>query len=297
MSSINTISAEKLARLTGTPKCPALIDVRIDEDFKGDPRFIPGAVQRPYESVREWATEFSARAAVAICHNGQKLSQEVAAWLRQAGAISADSLESGHQAWVDSGLPVVPAGKLPPRDPKGRTVWVTRARAKIDRIACPWLIRRFVDPAAIFLFISPVEVMGVAERFGGTAFDIEDVYWSHRDDRCTFDIMIEPWGLEIGPLRRLALIVRAADTARFDLASEAPGLLAASLGLSRLYSDDLEQLEAGLALYDAFYRWCRDATGETHNWPVKSLAKTTPVSRSIATAREFTNWPAKKPGA
>jgi hypothetical protein len=98
-------------------------------------------------------------------------------------------------------------------------------------------------------------------------FDIEDVFWSHRGDLCTFDVMVDEFGLASEPLQRLATIVRAADTARFDLAPEASGLLAASLGLSRMYSDDLEQLEAGMLLYDAFFRWCRDATDETHNWP------------------------------
>ena len=144
---------------------------------------------------------------------------------------------------------------------------MTRARPKIDRIACPWLIRRFVDPRAVFLFVAPAEVDGVAERFDATPFDIEDVFWSHRGELCTFDVMVEEFGLATEPLLRLATIVRGADTARLDLAPEAPGLLAASLGLSRMYADDLEQLEAGMLLYDAFYRWCRDATDETHNWP------------------------------
>ena len=104
-----------------------------------------------------------------------------------------------------------------------------------------------------------------------TPFDIEgeDIFWSHRGEFCTFDVMVEEFGLATEPLKRLAIIVRGADTARLDLAPEAPGLLAASLGLSRMYADDLAQLEAGLSLYDAFYRWCRDATDETHNWPSK----------------------------
>lgn len=144
---------------------------------------------------------------------------------------------------------------------------MTRARPKVDRIACPWLIRRFVDPAAVFLFVAPAEVAMVADRFGATAFDVENAFWTHRGDRCTFDMMIAEFGLATEPLNRLATIVRGADTARLDLAPEAPGLLAASLGLSRMYADDLRQLEAGLCLYDAFYRWCRDATDETHNWP------------------------------
>ena len=137
----------------------------------------------------------------------------------------------------------------------------------MDRIACPWLIRRFVDPQAVFLFVAPAEVAAVGERFGAAPFDIEGVFWSHRGERCTFDVMLEEWGLATAPLNRLARIVRGADTGRPDFAAEAPGLLAASLGLSRMYGDDLEQLDAGINLYDAFYRWCRDATDETHNWP------------------------------
>ena len=159
-----------------------------------------------------------------------------------------------------------PSPRFPSRDLEGRTVWVTRARPKIDRIACPWLIRRFVDPSAVFLFVTASEVEAVAERFGAVPFDIENVHWSHRGELCTFDAMIEEFGLGTDALRRLGMIVRAADTDRLDLSPEAPGLLAASLGLSRIYSDDLEQLEAGMLLYDAFYRWCRDATHETHNW-------------------------------
>jgi hypothetical protein len=98
-------------------------------------------------------------------------------------------------------------------------------------------------------------------------FDIEEVFWSHRGELCTFDVMVEEFGLTSEPIRRLATIVRGADTDRPNLAPEVAGLLAASLGLSRMFNDDLEQLEAGMLLYDAFYRWCRDATGETHNWP------------------------------
>jgi hypothetical protein len=142
----------------------------------------------------------------------------------------------------------------------------------VDRIACPWLIRRFVDPAAVFLFVAPSEVPAVAERFGAAPFDVEGVEWSHRGELCTFDTMLREWGLETEALSRLAAIVRGADTARPDLAPQAAGLLAASLGLSRMHRDDLRQLEAGMALYDAFYRWCRDATEETHNWPAGKAA-------------------------
>jgi rhodanese-related sulfurtransferase len=266
MSSLTTISIDKLTRLVGTPKCPAVVDVRTEEDFAADPRLIPCAVRRPHGSASAWAGELSGRSAVVVCQRGQKLSEGVAAWLRHEG-VPAEVLAGGFEAWAKAGLPLVPEAKLPARDERHRTVWVTRARPKIDRIACPWLIRRFVDSAAVFLFVASAEVAAVAERFGAAPFDVENVFWSHRGETCTFDTMVEELGLGTEPLRRLARIVRGADTARLDLAPEVPGLLAASLGLSRMHADDLAQLAAGMTLYDAFYRWCRDATDETHNWP------------------------------
>jgi rhodanese-related sulfurtransferase len=266
MSSYQIISPEKLTRLLGTPHAPVLIDVRTDEDFAADPRLVPGSSRRPHAAAPDWAAGYSGRQTIAICQRGKKLSEGAAAWLRQAGAAS-EVLEGGFEAWRDARLPLVPQAKLPKADAQGRTVWVTRSRPKIDRIACPWLIRRFVDPQAVFLFVTASEVSAVAERFDATPFDIENVHWSHRGERCTFDLMIEEFGLSSAPLDRLGTIVRGADTARLDLAPEAAGLLAVSLGLSRMYADDLAQLEAGMLLYDAFYRWCRDATAETHNWP------------------------------
>jgi rhodanese-related sulfurtransferase len=260
------VTAQQLARRIGLPDAPLLIDVRIEEDAAADPRFLPGATRRSHHDVADWAGAFAGRDVTVICQKGLKLSQGVAAWLRHAGA-AAESLEGGFEAWRDAGLPLVSPAHVPPRDSAGRTLWVTRARPKVDRIACPWLIRRFVDPGAVFLFVAPAEVAAVADRFAATPFDIEGVFWSHRGELCTFDVMLDEFALHTPALDRLALIVRGADTARPDLAPEAAGLLAASLGLSRMHRDDLAQLDAGLALYDAFYRWARDATDETHNWP------------------------------
>ena len=270
MSSYNSISTEKLSRLIGTVNAPVLIDVRIDEHFAADPRLIPGAVRRSHLDVQDWAGGFAGKCVVVICQKGQKLAEGTAAWLRH-GNIAAEILEGGHLAWREAELPTVPSDKIPKRDGRGRTVWVTRERPKIDRIACPWLIRRFVDPAAVFLYVASAEVADVAERFNATPFDIENVFWSHRGELCTFDVMVKEFGLATPSLDRLAIMVRGADTARLDLSPEAPGLLAASLGLSRMYDDDLEQLSAGMLLYDAFYRWCRDAVKETHNWPTNKV--------------------------
>jgi rhodanese-related sulfurtransferase len=261
-----SISNDKLVRLIGTPNTPALIDVRTDEDFAADERLIPGAIRRNPHDAADWGKAFAGHSTIVVCQRGQNLAQGTAAWLRHVN-VRAEVLEGGFEGWKAAKLPLVPVSKLPPRDAQGNTVWVTRARPKVDRIACPWLIRRFVDPNAVFLFVAPPEVVAVGERFNAAPFDIEEVFWSHRGELCTFDVMIEEFALATPPLLRLAAMVRAADTGRLDLCPEAPGLLAASLGLSRMYDNDLEQLEAGIALYDAFYRWCRDATGETHNWP------------------------------
>jgi rhodanese-related sulfurtransferase len=266
MSSYTSISSDKLSRLIGTANAPTLVDVRIDEDFAADPSLIPGAVRLQHTQVQEWASQLTGQSVVVVCHKGQKLSEGTAAWLRY-NKVAAEILEGGHVGWKQADLPTVRGSKIPKRDGRGRTVWVTRSRPKVDRIACPWLIRRFVDPSAVFLFVASAEVESVAERFDATPFDVENVFWSHRGELCTFDVMIEEFGIASPPLQRLATMVRAADTGRLDLAPEAPGLLAASLGLSRMYDDDLEQLSAGMLLYDAFFRWCRDATRETHNWP------------------------------
>ena len=270
MASYNEITVSTLARLMGTPTCPVLVDVRIDEDFESDPHLVPGAFRHPFADVASLAPSLRGQNVVVYCQKGLKISQGAAAILR-TGGVHAEVLEGGHFAWRDAGQPMVPAEKRPPLNEDGRTVWVTRHRPKIDRIACPWLIRRFVDPRARFLFVSPSQVMNVAERFNATPFDIENVYWSHRGDRCTFDTMIEEFGIGHEALDRLAVIVRGADTNKHDLAPEAAGLLAASLGLSRMFRDDLEQLDAGMLLYDSFYRWARDAVQEGHDWPAASV--------------------------
>ena len=155
----------------------------------------------------------------------------------------------------------------------GADVWVTRVRPKVDRIACGWLIRRFVDPNAQFLFVSGSQVGAVAEKFNATPFDIEDVFFSHRGDECTFDTMLREFGLQSEPLQRLATVVGGADTDCLDLAPECAGLMAASLGLSRMYDNDIEQLGAGMLIYDAMYRWARDAYDEKHNWPAGSSSQ------------------------
>ena len=145
--------------------------------------------------------------------------------------------------------------------------WVTRARPKIDRIACPWLILRFIDRDAEFLYVPAPEVARVAAATGATPYDIPGVEMSHVGELCSFDAFLARYRLDDAALQQLATIVRGADTSRLDLARQAPGLYALSLGLSHVFADDHEMLRHGLVMYDALYAWCSACQAETHNWP------------------------------
>ena len=260
MPAPNTMTIAQLSRLIGLADAPAILDVRLPEDSALDPALIPGSRPHPFADVLDLVPALAGRRVVVACQRGAKLSEGAAALLRTRG-IAAERLEDGVAGWRAAGQPMVPLAAVP------GSLWVTRHRPKIDRIACPWLIRRFVDPAAQFLFVAPAEVPAVAKVFGATPFDIDGVFWSHRGEGCTFDTMVEEFCLRTDPLLRLATVVRAADTDRHDLAPQAAGLLAISVGLSRQFRDDLDQLAAGMTIYDALYRWARDGFEEGHDWP------------------------------
>ncbi len=264
MPSPNEITPAQLSRLIGTPQSPVIIDLCTDEDFALDPRLLPTAKRHPYSQITSLVEQHRQDRIVVYCQKGKKLSTGSAALLSNYG-LQVEVLLGGQFGWRDAQLPLVPEQKIPARNPDGQSVWVTRHRPKIDRIACPWLIRRFVDPDAQFLFVPPASVLDVAEKFDATPFDVEDVFWSHRDSNCTFDTMLEEFEIQTEPLQRLATIVRGADTNQHSLAPECAGLLAVSLGLSRMYKKDIEQLNAGMYLYDALYRWARDASDEGHD--------------------------------
>ena len=147
--------------------------------------------------------------------------------------------------------------------------WITRERPKIDRIACPWLIARFIDEQPEFLFVPTEDVLKLAAETGATPYDIPGVEMTHVGDFCSFDTFLRKYNLTDPALQQLAIIVRAADTSRLDLAPQAPGLMAISLGLSYNFADDHEMLKHGMVMYDALYAWCRDCQKETHGWPPK----------------------------
>ena len=242
---------------------PQVLDVRRVPAFEGNPNLIPGSVRCAPEDVEQHAASLEPwRPVVAVCVYGHEVSQNATATLVRLG-YAAGSLAIGIDGWCKEGGATV-AYRAPTR-------WVTRERPKIDRIACPWLIRRFIDPSAEFFYVPNAEVRGFAAANAATPYDIPDVEYSHRGPECSFDAFIRIHRIDDRALAKLATILRGADTGTLDLAAQAPGLLAVSLGLSRMIADDHAMLRWGMLVYDALYAWCRDAVGETHGWNPEAL--------------------------
>jgi hypothetical protein len=250
-----SISAATLRQSIRSSSPPLVIDVRRNERFRESPYLVKGALRRDPERVGEWAKTLPAAASVVVyCVHGHEVSQNV------ARALGARFLEGGIEHWREEG------GEVASKPKGAATRWVTRERPKIDRIACPWLIRRFVDPEAEFLYVPTPEVRKVAGEKDAVPYDIPEVEFSHDGELCSFDAFLAKFRLQDPALQALALIVRGADTNRLDLAPQAPGLAAISLGLSRNFSDDHAMLEHGMVMYDALYAWCKEGKNEVHTW-------------------------------
>jgi rhodanese-related sulfurtransferase len=245
------VSAADLYSRLGTAHAPLVIDVRKTDAFSADDKMIVGAIRRPPESVGRWITELLAdRPIVAYCVHGHEVSQGVVRVLREGGS-KAVYLEGGIAGWKDRFLPTrKKAGTLDAR-------WVTREHPKIDRIACPWLISRFINPRAEFIYVPAEDVVATAEAMNATPYDIRGVQFGHVGDHCSFDAIIHHFEIRDPALEHLALIVRGADTSRPGLTPQCDGLLAISHGLSANFPDDHEMLKRGMVIYDALYSWCR----------------------------------------
>ena len=267
-----SISPLKLWTMMATPRAPQLVDVRRRDIYESVAGLLPASIWREPTALADWiGTLDRTRSVVIACKAGKELSQNITAELRAVG-YDAAMLAGGQGAWHDAKLPLIDRKTTDRLIPKRPSTWITRRRPKIDRIACPWLITRFIDADARFLFVDPDYVEAAALEFGGIPFDIANVEISHDGERCSFDTLLKLFGLEHEPsLARLALIVRGADTARHDLAPEAAGLHAISLGLSALAGDDDHGLlRQGFGVYDALFAWLRFAADERHNWPAKA---------------------------
>lgn len=263
-----SISPEDLILSIGGASAPVIVDVRRRPVYDADDRVLPTAIWRDIQSLDHWVAELPAGAPVAVyCAHGHQVGQVAASRLHLAG-VEARYLAGGMDAWRAAGGPLVakradwcdPAATRPSR-------WVTRARPKIDRIACPWFVRRFVDRRAEIHYVEAEWVRDAAGDLGAVPFDIPGVELTHVGETCSFDTLVDAYGVTDPALRRVATIVRGADTARIDLAPEAAGLLAMALGVSAATTDDQDALRLGMTLYDALYAWARFAAAETHNWP------------------------------
>jgi rhodanese-related sulfurtransferase len=253
--SSTSVPVGELLRRFATARWPIVIDVRKEPAYVASRDRMPGAPDAVDAISPLFAPDTEV---VCVCVHGHEVSRGAAETLRKAG-LAAQYLEGGFEEWRSSGGPLRRADSRRSVPPLGGSRWVTRARPKIDRIACPWLVRRFVDPRARTDYLPESQVLAHAARTGALAFDLPGGTLTHEGERCSFDAFIDAFGLDDPALRRLAEIVRGADTSRLDLTPESAGLVALSVGLSRLFDDDLQMLEAGLTVYDALYAWCRDA--------------------------------------
>jgi rhodanese-related sulfurtransferase len=246
-----SISPEDLYARLGTQSAPIVVDVRRSERFANAERLIASAFHRAPEEVERWRKDLSGgRPVVVNGVQGRQVSQDVTAVLRAVG-VDAVYLEGGIAAWTEQGLPTRRnIGTSPGR-------WVTREHPKVDRVACPWLVKRFIDSSAEFIYVPANQVLAVAERTGATPYDVAGVAFTHEGERCSFDAILRAYDIRDSALECLAMIVRGADTSRHDLAPECDGLFAISRGLSANFPDDHEMLEHGMVMYDALYTWCR----------------------------------------
>ena len=256
-----SISASDLRARLSDKNPPIVIDARRRPAFMASEEMLIGALRRDPEKIGTWAKTLPAASNVVVyCVHGHEVSQRTAAALKELG-LNAGYLEGGlEEGWKQLGAPV-------DRKPaNSSTRWVTRERPKIDRIACPWLIARFVDPDAEFLYVPAKDVKSAAMEKQAIPYDVAEVHFTHDGDRCSFDAFLQHYRLADPALAELALIVRGADTGRLDLAPQAAGLAAISLGLSRNFADDHEMLKHGRVMYDALYRWCKEGKQEVHTW-------------------------------
>ena len=255
------ISPRELQTQLNGAQPPLVIDVRRTPAYRGANSLIAGALRRDPASVAEWSRSLPrARSVVVYCVYGHEVSQNAATALREAG-FSAHFLDGGiEEGWIGHG------GTVAHKPKDAATRWVTRERPKIDRIACPWLVTRFVDPDAEFLYVPAADVKRIAAERNAEPYDVADAAFGHVGEQCSFDAFIKAYRLSEPALDRLATIVRGADTGALQLAPQSAGLLAISQGLSRNFTDDHAMLKQGMVMYDALYAWCQEGLDATSMW-------------------------------
>jgi rhodanese-related sulfurtransferase len=261
-----SVSPSALYARLGTSMAPIVLDVRRNDAFEDDDKLVVGAFRRAPEEVSLWSNELPTdRPIIAYCSRGQEVSQGIAGTLRGAG-FDAAYLEGGLADWSHRNLPTRK------RLSAGEKNWVTREHPKFDRIACPWLISRFINPSAEFIYVPPDRVVATAQEVDAVPFDIKSTEFGHVGDRCSFDAIVRIFDIKDPALDDLATIVRGADTSRRDLAPQCEGLYAVSFGLSANFPDDHEMLRHGLVIYDALYAWCCKSRAAATGSPISAQA-------------------------
>ncbi len=253
-----TCTVDELRAQASRPFPPTIVDVRRRAAFEREPLRIPLSLRKEPEEVDGWAAELDPwRRVVVYCVHGHEVSQNAARALRGRG-LDAASLVGGLEGWREA------KGFVEPWRPPTR--WVTRERPKIDRLACPWFIRRFLDASAEIHYVDPKRVVEFAAESDAVPFDVPDVEYTHEGERCSFDAFVARHASRDETLRALAEIVRAADTDMLQRSAPAAGLLAISIGLGRGIFNDAALLRHAMLIYDALHVWCSGDATERHGW-------------------------------
>lgn len=266
------LSAQTLRQRLGTPYAPLIIDVRRDEAYEQSARVIAASRWRDHRQTEQWASELPAGADVLVyCVHGHQVSQSSMAVLRSLGH-DAKFLETGIEGFIEAGGTTVARRSafhrvgMPSR-------WVTRCQPGIDRLACAWLIRRFVDRGARIHYVERDQVLAVAAELDAIGFGVEGAPFAHAQGRCSFDALLDHFDIQDEALHHVARIVRSADTARGELEPQCAGLHALSLGLFALHKDEHRVFEHAMVVYDALYAWARDAQGQSHRRTMNNSTK------------------------
>lgn len=260
-----SISPDQLAAVLGSADAPLILDVRSEKRFIESERILPGARRCTPDDMARLAAASSPGRAIIYCVHGLEVSRQAARDLRATG-WTAMYLQGGIEGLIERGSPTLRKRRDLGVTGEQASRWITRERPKIDRIACPWLVRRFIDPRAEFFYVPTERVVEEGRLLQAVPYDIPGAPISHEGELCSFDTLLRAFDLQEPCLLALARIVRGADTGRLDLTPQSAGLLAVSLGLSRLHTDDHSMLEAALPVYDALYAWLRGAPTQTHGW-------------------------------
>jgi rhodanese-related sulfurtransferase len=245
------VLASALGDVVGSALAPVVIDVRSNDEVHAVNRLITGAIHRPSDNVQSWWRELPSGRGVVVCDlSGGEKAWRITEALQQCGT-NARYLVDGFIGWYERSLPTRKVVAL------DSDRWVTREHPKIDRIACPWLISRFINPLAEFIYVPANDVSSVALEQEAIPYDIKGAEFGHVGDQCSFDAIVRIYEISDSALEHLARIVRGADTSRPDLTPQCEGLLAISHGLSANFPNDHEMLRHGMVIYDALYTWCR----------------------------------------